>query len=140
MYGGTGPDVYVMKPNTDFVTVPRCGDFKTSIEIPPLCVLKIDSYVKEGSLEIKVSSTCDNSLFAKVEIEKMLYDNTNGSPRRYVLKVPADAYSKNVTICWTNSNFWGNRMLLYSLDILQSTVEDSNGCKEKLSPSQKTNN
>lgn len=55
-YGGTAPDLFVSKPNTEMVWVSRGGEHVFEIMVPAGHSLTIDNYVNEGSLEYMVES------------------------------------------------------------------------------------
>lgn len=55
-YGGTAPDLYTSKPNTEMIWVSRGGEHVFEIVVPAGHSLIIDNYVNEGSLEYMVES------------------------------------------------------------------------------------
>lgn len=64
-YGGTAPDLYYFKPNTEYVTIPKqsnsvashgFGEIIRTIAVPYGKTLFVDTYLSEGAIEVIVSS------------------------------------------------------------------------------------
>jgi hypothetical protein len=75
-YGGTGPDVYFAKPNTEYVAVRGDGEIAKEIFVPAGHELIIDSYIQDSAFDIEIKvgvhSLEDNSSFGGVDSSSIL--------------------------------------------------------------------
>lgn len=55
-FAGTGPDLYYLKPHTEYIQLPRNGEITRTIDVPIGKVLFVDTYLGEGAVEVTVST------------------------------------------------------------------------------------
>lgn len=121
MYGGTAPDIYHHKANTEAVQVPRGGKFLKVIDVPAGKGLSVDSYVNEGPLDISITTTS-----ASVRSPKLLSPSVNvvpleerdEGPARNLQVFPPTGEDRQVTVTWMNSARFSSKPLIYVLTVL----------------------
>lgn len=120
MYGGTGPDIYFRKDNTESVQVPRGGNFTKTIEVLQGQSLTVDSYVNEGPLDICVtyttaSSNTSQSLSTSITVKPS--DEKDEGPARNLQVFPPVGLTRKVTVTWTNPARFSSKPLIYVLTL-----------------------
>jgi hypothetical protein len=55
-FSGTAPDLYYLKPHTEYLQLPRGGEVTRTIDVPIGKVLFVDTYLGEGAVEVTVST------------------------------------------------------------------------------------
>jgi len=84
-FGGTAPDLYYSKPNTDYISIPRNGEYVTTIEVDYNKTLFVDSYIGDGIVEIIITSTeIKESISGKSELSSI--SSTTGSKKWFSSK------------------------------------------------------
>ena len=116
MYGGTAPDIYLRKDNTESVQVPRGSKFSKSLEVGAGQTLTVDSYINEGPLDISITSTVrptdtPSPLVPTVTV-KPSEDKDEGPARNVQVLPPTDAV-RQVTVTWTNPAKFSSKPLIY---------------------------
>ena len=120
-YGGTAKELYPAKPHTDLISVPRGGEFATSIDIPPGKTLFVDSYLGEGTIDVTVAllgggaKPVVGQVYAKATIK--IPENSQNRSERCLLSVPEQAVPRSIRVTWKNASTWNSRQLIYSLTI-----------------------
>lgn len=121
MYGGTAPDIYHRKDNTDLVQVPRGGKFSKTIDVPAGKRLSVDSYVNEGPLDISITATSASTRSLKMlspPINVVPSEEKDEGPARNLQVFDSSEETRQVTVTWMNSARFSSRPLIYVLTIM----------------------
>jgi hypothetical protein len=125
MYGGLAPNPFSPKPFTECIGVPRAGELKRTMVVPPGMTLQIDTYISEGPVDMNIwCSHDDTSEPMVVESRQGLMPVVDGEPERF-LSVISDLNplkEHTITVVWNNSNMWGQKMIVYSLTVIPQAI------------------
>ena len=139
MYGGTGPDLYFPKANTEFCNVPRGGELVKCVDLPPASGAVVETYVADGGVECSVMllSAADGAKLrgarpgkfvpshypsARVLVKKALAP-ADGVPERMVVTlevaevVAAHPAGGVLLILWTNAARFAGRGVVYTVTV-----------------------
>eukprot|EP00596_Hydrurales_sp_CCMP1899_P006804 CAMPEP_0119042264 /NCGR_PEP_ID=MMETSP1177-20130426/14498_1 /TAXON_ID=2985 /ORGANISM="Ochromonas sp, Strain CCMP1899" /LENGTH=394 /DNA_ID=CAMNT_0007008929 /DNA_START=104 /DNA_END=1285 /DNA_ORIENTATION=+ len=97
MYGGSAPDLFYRKDNTELVTVPRNGKTTKTITVQAGKKLTVDSYINEGPLDISITVGSE-VLSEKITVKPS--DNKEDGPTRNLQTILQVEVSRQVTIIW----------------------------------------
>jgi CRAL/TRIO domain len=142
MYGGSGPDLYFPKPNTECVQVSARGEVVRYFDLVPHAEAVVDSYATEGPLEcvVCVLTTAEAARFKalKTPVQKALASfnvperrllhrselaPTTGVPIRRLLRHSSaelgtdKGEAKVLLAMWTNAARISSRNLVYTVTI-----------------------
>jgi hypothetical protein len=123
MYGGTAPDIFMRKDNTELVQVPRGGKFSKTIDVPAGKKLSVDSYVNEGPLDISITATSSLSKSPQLispPITVTPSEEKDEGPARNLQLFPSANESRQFTITWLNSARFSGRPLIYVLTLMDT--------------------
>lgn len=121
MYGGTAPDIYHRKDNTELIQVPRGGKFSKTIDVPAGKRLSVDSYVNEGPLDISITATSASNRSLKMlspSINVVPSEEKDEGPARNLQTFDSFDEARQVTVTWMNSARFSSRPLIYVLTIM----------------------
>jgi len=113
-YGGTAPDLYHKKPNTDFITIPRGGNFKKSFTVGPNKGCHIDSYAFEGDVDILVEISTGTSSQTKQLLKQTITIQNKEIRERLLLKYPPNSSEQQTFhVTWSSPSRFHTRTLVY---------------------------
>lgn len=127
MYGGLAPNPFYVKPNTEYVAVPRSGELKRTITVPPGMTLQVDNYISEGPIDLNIfCTTADSPNPVLVETRIGMVSVVDGEPERFLVTIAQSELTSGkehtFSVVWSNANVWGQKMIVYSLTAVTPTV------------------
>lgn len=135
MYGGSGPDLYFPKANTEFCTVPRAGELCKWVDLPPSSGAVVETYIADGAVECSVMflSAADGAKLkgarpgkfvpshypsARVLVKKSL-SPAEGVPERMIVTLEAAEQPAGgvLLMLWTNAARFAGRSIVYTVTV-----------------------
>jgi len=113
-YGGTAPDLYHKKPNTDFITISRGGNFKKAFTVGANKGCLIDSYAFEGDVDILVEVSTGTSSETKQLIKQTITIQNKELRERLLLKYPPNTLQQTFHVTWSSPSRFHTRTLVYT--------------------------
>jgi hypothetical protein len=121
-YGGTGPESYYCKPNSDLLHIPRGGHIAKSITLQPHALLQVDSYLGEGEVTVEVTKQMLTGGPTTV-LKKVHVKHSDCHPHRLLLDFVNDQPQPMLfTVTWTNAARFYTRPLTYVFTVTDTSV------------------
>lgn len=124
--GGKGPNPYTSKPHTAFIKIGASTDFTYRMDVPAHHALKVDSYIKDASMSIRVQEEGQKPEEAPLHIEKMMPPEGGVTMRRVII-LPAAQSDRSLFVTWRNDEKWYGRHLVYSVSLLRTPPSSEKG-------------
>lgn len=154
-YGGSAPDVYKRKANSEFPTISRGGVVERKHIISGGKALKIDVYAGDGAIDMNVSyeindtgneagqeveSTAEKSALLPVghseEVLKHSFKPGTDKPERLTFTCAALSQGREYKICWKNPTYMASRSFIYTLTEVEGPEALSSPSAAPSSPTQ----
>lgn len=113
--GGKGPEPFLRKPHTEFVTVPSKGMYQYMLQVASGHRLVIDSYIRESAMVVSVHVGTNQE---EALLRECIVALPGGAPTRQMVTLAAAGEEREVTVRWSNPEKWSKRALVFSLNLV----------------------
>lgn len=110
-YGGSAPNLYSKRENTDYVTIPRGGSIKKSFSVEAGQGCHIDSYAFDGNIDILIEVASGGQ--TKELLKKTIIITEKDIRERLLLKYPATTHQQTFHVTWSSPQRFQTRTLVY---------------------------
>ena len=114
--GGSGPEPYAKKPHTGYVSIDRRGHFAYSLSVASGQRLRVDSYIRDSPMEVRVVREEGEAASEEVYRETVPA-LPHGEATRKCFTLDPLKISGKVTVTWSNLERWHSRHLVYSVEV-----------------------